>query len=183
MTNFERVSEMNEAFGNPKGNPAQIDIARIRNQMKSILDEYGEFLQGIDELETITDRIGNDVLPRNQEQNDLVEYEKILDKVRDAIVDIQVFAYGAQHLMGIDANRDMESVIAGVMTRFCRNEEELQATQEKFAAKGVTETYTVGEFPKMILRSAVDQPDAPKDKFLKSVGYSEPVFYSIFDAE
>lgn len=173
-TSFQYVSEMNEAFGNPKGKPFDFSNSRIRAQMKNILDEYKEFEEGITLLENY--RILVDVYGVPYDAN---VHAKILEKVRDAICDIQVFAMGAQHLIGVDGDRDMASVLDGVMTRFCRTPEELAETRAKFAAKGVTETYTQGEFPKLVLKSAVDQPDAPKDKFLKSVGYTDTVFYPV----
>ena len=47
------------------------------------------------------------------------------------------------------------------------------------AAAGVTDVYFEGEYPTMIMKSASDQPDAPKGKFLKSASYKEPVFYPV----
>ena len=102
-----------------------------------------------------------------------------LDDVRDGLCDIHVFAYGAHHLMGIDADQDMNSVVDGVMTRFIKDEADKQSTIAKHAAKGVTEVYFEGEYPVMVMKSAVDQPDAPKGKFLKSASYSEPVFHQV----
>src|SRR3546814_3552414 len=40
-----------------------------------------------------------------------------LNQARDGLCDINVFSYGAHHMMGIDADRDMSSVVGGVMTR------------------------------------------------------------------
>ncbi len=173
-TSFQYVSDMNEAFGNPKGNPKAFNPDRIRAQMKNVLDEYKEFEEAMSELEKYQGNcIEGGVYP------DPETYATLLDGVRDALCDIQVFAMGAQHLIGVDGDADMAAVLDGVMTRFCRTPEELEATKSHFAAKGVTETYTQGDFPKMILKSSVDQPDAPKDKFLKSVGYTDAVFPSV----
>lgn len=102
-----------------------------------------------------------------------------LDEVRDGLCDIHVFAYGAHHLMGIDADQDMNSVLDGVMTRFIKDEADKQATIAKHAAKGVFEVYFEGEYPVMVMKSAVDQPDAPKGKFLKSASYCEPEFHQV----
>ena len=98
-------------------------------------------------------------------------------KVRDALCDINVFSYGTHHRMGFDADRDMHSVLNGVMTRFIKNAEDKQATINMHAAKGVKSVYFEGDYPTMIMKSAEDQPDAPKGKFLKSASYCEPVFY------
>lgn len=47
------------------------------------------------------------------------------------------------------------------------------------AARGVIEVYFEGDYPVMVMKSAVDQPDAPKGKFLKSASYSQPVFHAV----
>ena len=149
-TSFQMVSEMNTAFGNPKGNPSNINMERLNNQCRNIHDELNELLDAIAKQD--------------------------LDKIRDALCDIHVFTYGAHHLIGLDADDDMKIVVDAVMTRFIKNEEDKLATIAKHAAKGVTEVYFEGEYPKMVMKSSCDQPDAPKGKFLKSASFMEPVF-------
>lgn len=174
-TNFELVAAMNVAFGNPKGNPASIDIERIRKQCLNLPDEFGELMvalgadknlirAAVEFMKWVAAKACN---------------EPDLDQVRDSLMDIHVFSYGAHHLMGIDANADMEAVIGGVMTRFIKSDADKAATIAKHAVAGVTEVYFEGEYPTMVMKSAVDQPDAPKGKFLKSASYSEPVFYAL----
>lgn len=174
-TNFQLVSQMNSAFGNPKGDPSLINWERVRNQSVNVFDEFIELQvalglcqEGIDALKSIRRILA------------FLPYGLVLntDKVRDALCDINVFSYGAHHLMGIDADRDMESVVRGVMTRFIKDEQDKQATVARHAAKGVTDVYFEGEYPTMIMKSASDQPDAPKGKFLKSASFKEPVFYT-----
>lgn len=171
-SNFEDVARMNEAFGNGKGDPATINWERIRSQCKSIGHEFGELMialgarkEGVQALITMIDSLGFDGHVN-------------LDQVRDSLCDIHVFGHGAHHLMGIDGDRDMNSVVDGVMTRFIKDEDDKRATVAKHASKGVTDVYFVGEFPTMVMKSASDQPDAPKGKFLKSASYKEPVFYT-----
>lgn len=171
---FKLVSNMNAAFGNPKGDPRNLlplpDVSsecethyngvawgRVIKQCKNIRDE-------VDELDTAL------VL-------------RDLDDVRDALCDIIVFALGAYHIMGIDADRDMETVVNAVMTRFVKDPDDLDATINLHWAKGVKNTYTQGEYPTMILKSSEDQPDAPKGKFLKSASYKQPIFYKIAFAD
>jgi len=149
----ERIAEMNVAFGNPKGNTSNINWQKLHAQCKNILDEYNELL-------------------------DALAYSD-MHAVRDALCDIQVFASGAQHLMGINADADMHAVIDGVMTRFIKDVYDKDATVAMHAAKGVTQVYFEGEYPKMVMKSAVDQPDAPKGKFLKSASYTNTVFPAI----
>jgi hypothetical protein len=175
-SNFEMVSKMNEAFGNSKGDPFNIDWDKIRRQTRNIFDEYCEALQSLGMDEYFIKRL-------KSEHADAVKhgFDKSidLDKFRDALCDIHVFAYGAHHFMGYNADFDMHSVIGGVMTRFVKDEQDLQATIAKHAANGITQTYTEGSYPTLILKSAADQPDAPKGKFLKSASYKEPQFYQL----
>jgi hypothetical protein len=70
----------------------------------------------------------------------------------------------------------MHTVVDAVFTRFIKDEADKAATIALHAAKGVTDVYFEGEYPKMVMKSASDQPDAPKGKFLKSASYSQPVF-------
>lgn len=172
-TNFELVSAMNAAFGNPKGDPANIDWDRVRNQSLNIADEFGELMVALGADETLIKAMVKNLKWAAQKVVNPVDR----DKVRDAFGDIHVFAYGGHHFMGIDADRDMRSIVGGVMTRFIKDEADKAATIAKHAAKDVTEVYFEGEYPTMVMKSAVDQPDAPKGKFLKSASFSEPVFY------
>ena len=172
-TSFELVSAMNIAFGNPKGEPTNINWERVRAQFKNIGDEYAELLEALGASQASVDAIRG--------INAMIKFDREpdLEGVRDASRDVVVFADGGHHLMGIDGDRDMASVINGVMTRFVKDEHDLLATKEKHLNKGVVVVYTEGNYPTMILKSGTDQPDAPKDKFLKSASYAEPVFYDI----
>lgn len=174
-SNFEIVSTMNVAFGNAEGNPADIDWARVRNQCKNVLDEWLELMKGLG----VPDDDPN--LQAITEAASKLNFYGVPDlhDVRDALCDIHVFAYGAHHFMGIDADRDMNSVVDGVMTRFIKNPEDEALSIARHAGKGVTDVVVEGEYPTKILRSNADQPDAPKGKFLKSASYREPVFYEL----
>lgn len=172
MSNFDLVSRMNTAFNNSKGNAASIDWGRTRKQSLNIIDEWVELMIGLGAPdETLKELAAQAKRVASQPIN-----APDLNMVRDAVTDIHVFAYGVHHFMGVDANQDMESVIDGVMTRFVKDEADKEATITKHAAAGVTDVYFEGEYPTMIMKSASDQPDAPKGKFLKSASYQDTVF-------
>ena len=178
-TNFMLVAHMNNAFGNPKGFTTSIDWNRIAKQCLNIADELAETFValGADKAEAKkASALFKETLETLRQQ---AKKPVNVNDVRDGITDIHVFSYGAHHLMGIDADRDMSSVIDGVMTRFIKDEADLKASIELHASNGITDVYTEGEFPTMILKSGSDQPDAPKGKFLKSASYHEPIFYEI----
>lgn len=149
----ERIAEMNVAFGNPPGNPKDINFICLLTHCMNIQDEYNELMTAF--------------------------IEGSVDDIRDALCDIQVFASGAQHMLGVNADADMNAVIDGVMTRFIKDEADKVATVALHAARGVTQVYFEGEYPKKIIKSLVDQPDAPKGKFLKSASYTNTVFPTI----
>lgn len=159
---FERVSAMNVAFCNPKGDPNNINWERLENQCKNIQDEFNELMSAI----ALRDVSGG-------------------QGVRDALCDILVFTLGAQHFMGIDGNTDMNAVLDGVMSRFVKNQEDHHDTMTKYNNLGV-EYYSEGSYPTMCLKSSRHQWDIngenyPKGKFLKSASFANPVFPPLVD--
>lgn len=170
-TAFQLVAAMNVAFGNP-AQPG--NMGKLYSQCKNIAHEFGElqiaFGHNKPAIDALVEQFLKDI--ENVPCCNIPDMEK----VRDALRDIVVFADGGTHIAGYDGDQDMRSVITGVMSRFIRDEDDKQATIAKHAAKGVTDVYFEGEFPTMIMKSGSDQPDAPKGKFLKSASYSEPVF-------
>lgn len=178
QTAFQRVAEMNVAFGNNKGDPNNIDWNRVRAQYRNIFDEYCEGLKalGMDEtalsfIKTMHTRYTTPMYFMDECINPL--------EVRDALADQQVFKDGVLHFMGVDGDADMHAVIDGVMTRFVKDDADKTATIALHAAKGVTDVYFEGEYPKMVMKSLRDQPDAPKGKFLKSASYTNTIFPEI----
>jgi len=173
-TSFQRVAKMNEAFGNPKGNAADIQWEKIVSQCKNTFDEYLELLEamGLDSESVSCVRAAHHVSVKSQ----YFKSKPDVEAVRDALCDIQVFAQGAQHLMGYNGDNDMHDVVDGVMSRFVKNAEDKLRTHEMHHAKGVTEVYWEGEYPYVVMKSAKDQPDAPKGKVLKSASYKQTVF-------
>ena len=172
-TPFQRVAEMNTAFGNPKGDANDINWTKVRNQCKNILDEYLELMVGLGLAPIAAEHIRFNA---NIAYEVGFEGQPDVEAVRDALCDIQVFDLGAQHLMGYDGDNDMDDVVDGVMTRFIKDGDDYLATRKLHEGKGVTEVYFEGEYPKMVMKSAVDQPDAPRGKFLKSSSFKQTVF-------
>lgn len=187
---FSYVCAMNAAFGNAQGVARQLlpppagdaqarqlhDGAwqRLQKQCENIGGRLqpGDPTFGIGAINII-----------NGEVLELLEAiaRRDLDGVRDALCDIMVFALGAFHIAGLDADADMTAVLDGVMTRFCRNEEELDQTVERWAKKGITRVHTHGAFPTLCVKATEDQTAdngefIPAGKFLKSVGYRDTVF-------
>lgn len=181
MTSFQLVSMMNTSFGNPKGDPSNIDWERVAKQTLNIPNEVSELFIGLG-ADPEAAKAAAEVFKESLKAS-LKTLNPDLNQVRDSSRDIVVYADGTHHLMGVDGDWDMEDVILGVMSRFIKDGADKQATIEKHAALGVTDVYFEGEFPRMIMKSASDQPDAPKGKFLKSASYKETVFYDPIQKE
>ena len=165
MTAFTNVATVNEAFGNPKGQP--VITGRLINQIRNIAGDGSNGLQGeVKELYTAI------------EKNDL-------EGVRDALCDIMVFALGAQHFLGVDGDLDMKAVTNSLFSRLCQDQVDLDATVAKYRALGI-QVYTEGAFPRVAVKVAQtviaeDGEEYVKGKFLKSVSYTKPVFPPVLD--
>lgn len=72
---FQRVCAMNEAFGNPKGDPESINWQRLQTQAKGALTEVRELESAL--------------------------ADRDIEAVRDALCDVMVFAHGGHHAMGV----------------------------------------------------------------------------------
>lgn len=158
MSMFQDVSSLNVAFGNRQGNPLCPAWDRLEAQAKNILDEYNELME---------DGIG----PRD------------INEVRDAICDILVFTLGLAHMAGIPVEEDMAAVDYSNRTKFCANDEQLEATVAKYVNLGV-DVYVDGEFPMKRVKSAKEQigndgKQYQAHKMLKSVTFVAPVFRAL----
>lgn len=165
-SNFDLVSEMNTAFSNPKGDPHKINGQKLLKQCQNIASEFKELMAAF----------GIAVKIEFGERDASKEVD--LDAIRDALCDIHVFAYGAHHFMGLNADEDMQEVVRCVMTRFCKDDAHWVATAKHYTELGV-EFYSEGEYPQVCLKSSRDQGDGeyPKGKFLKALGYEQPTFW------
>jgi predicted HAD superfamily Cof-like phosphohydrolase len=152
---FNDVSELNTLFGNPKGDPNNIDWEKLENQSKNILDEYHELL------------------------NDGIKAKNVTE-VRDAICDILVFTLGAGHIAGVPVDEDMAAVDASNRSKFCCDQDNVDATVAKYTSLGV-DVYVDGDFPMKRVKSTKEQTDINgniyrKGKMLKSISFKEPIF-------
>lgn len=109
----------------------------------------------------------------------VIAWKPRIKEIARLLLNICANVTNLQFTLGIDPNADMYSVITGVMSRFCKDQLSLEYSIKIWKTKGVIETYTEGEFPTVVLKSAKDQPDAPKGKFLKSVDTTPAKFMPI----
>lgn len=173
---FADVVDMNEAFGNPKGNPHAINGKKLFKQCMNIGHEYAELMhafghQCLIEIRPFTAEEVAEMKPEKRPP----QGDAQIVAIRDALCDINVFSLGAHHFTGYDARVDMRAVYESNMSKFVKDQDDFSKTCDKFDKAGVKYTWE-GEFPRMIFRSAFDQPDMPAGKFLKSASMFKPVF-------
>jgi hypothetical protein len=163
------VVRMNELFGNQRGDYDTWNMDRLRNQIEGVRSEL------IKELDPAYAKLK--LMMLHETQYDAVQFESVKAEVRDALCDIMVFALGAFHAVGVNADRDMEEVLDALESRLCKDQETLDATLAFYANKGV-EVYYEGGFPHVAVKSSKDQmmPEYPRGKFLKAVTYRQPKF-------
>lgn len=115
---------------------------------------------------------------------DGIKYEEMPSPVdvRRGICGIHGVAYDAHNIMGVHADNDMDKFLDEAMTRFIKNDADKDATIAMHAAKGVKEIYFTGSYPTMLMKSAVDQPDAPKDRILNSASFKPANYSPILDS-
>ena len=173
-TMYQAVRAMNVAFGNATFGPLPFNSLTSPEERKAAWERLEK------QCWAIGGNGNQEVHGELKELHDALA-ERNITKVRDALCDLMVFILGAYHFTDYDAEQDMQCVLDGVMTRFCRDEAELKATIAKYDAMGVA-TYHGGSFPYVWVKSYSDQTDVggehyPKGKFLKSVGFKEPTFF------
>ena len=150
-----QVAMMNSAFGNPAGDVNNPNWEAIERQMAIISKEHDELVLAV--------------------QNRQIHG---VQGIRDGIADLNVTNLGLAHIAGIDTDADMAVVFESNMSKFCTNDSELHASQQKYANIGV-DTYAEGEYPRKCIKSAKDQTATTGEffkqgKFLKGINFKEP---------
>lgn len=153
-TNFQKVSHLNNCFGNKPVTFKDDKWAIAVKQLGLIQEELIELIDGV------------------EAQN--------IKEVRDAISDVLVTTYGLAHRLGINADADMEAVQQSNLSKLCKTEEELQATMAYYFEEIGIEVYSGGKLPEAFVKSSKDQEGKdgkfyPAHKFLKNTNWYEPV--------
>jgi hypothetical protein len=110
----------------------------------------------------------------------LIEHNQ--EDFRDATADIRVLLDAQQASVSWSLEDDYNEVVRNLYTRFDKNEEDANATQEKYRKLGVP-TYIVhdektGLYVNRVAEtvSGADGEHYPKDKWLKSINFKLPSF-------
>lgn len=178
-TTFEKVSELNQAFGNARGDILKPDAKKILSQAKLCLEESVEMLtEGFPGLDV---KVTVDRSNWHGELN--------LDQILDAQGDLTTVNDGVAHIVGFNGNLGYSRVHRSNMSKFIVDEAGVQPALEYYYDLGlvVEDLRIEGEFPQKCIKVARDCVDSkgksyPVGKFLKNMhAFQEPVFDDILD--
>lgn len=148
MTNFEKVTEFNKAFGaiiNTKPQPKLFDtnLDLVRHRLNLITEEVIELEDAID--------------------------DKDLRETVDALADILYVTYGAFNAFGIDGDEAFRLVHESNMTKLCQTEAEAKLSVAYYKTDGRYKTPAYRPTPDGKFFVVYDQETT---KILKSINYS-----------
>ena len=185
-TTFEKVSALNLAFGNAKGDILNPNTATILKQAALCLEEAVEMIQeGFPGVKLVlgVDAKGRQVISLDKS---LWDGQANLEQILDAQGDMTTVNDGVAHIMGVDGNRVYDIVDASNRTKFIRDGSEVSAALQYYYDKGFNrgELYLEGNFPEMCIKVTSDITVQgkfyPRDKFLKNMAtFQEPDFSEI----
>lgn len=164
VTTFEKVTQLNLAFANPKGDKHNPDWDYIEGQVKLVIEEAEEMMQAV----------------RDRNFTELMDAQGDMTTVND----------GVAHKGGFDGNAVYNEVHRSNMSKLCANENEAMATIDYYVSLGIPRDhlFTAGDYPMVAIKVGKDstfvqdgkEKFAPAGKFLKNISWREPDFDFIF---
>lgn len=172
-TTYEKVSALNLAFGNPKGDLAKPDAKAIRKQAMLCLEEATEMVEAVYPGLKVVCQISGKV---DESAIDLVA-------LLDAQGDLTTVNDGVAHIAGFDGNAVYQLVHESNMSKFIRQEEDKVKALSYYYDLGFQpdDLYLHGDYPTMCIKVRRDiklnGKFYPEGKFLKNmVTFKEPDF-------
>lgn len=180
-TTFEKVSALNNSFGNPKGDLANPNVEAIRKQALLCLEEAIEMVEASNPGIKVTFHIDR-VSPDNNDV-DLVA-------LMDAQGDLTTVNDGVAHVAGFDGNEVYQLVHESNMTKFIAVPTDVKPALEYYYGLGFKpqDLILVGDFPEKAIKVAEDirlnGKFYPKGKFLKNMlTFVEPDFSKLLPSD
>ncbi|AIX13100.1 nucleoside triphosphate pyrophosphohydrolase [Erwinia phage phiEa2809] len=180
-TTFQKVSELNEAFGNPKGDILQPDVAAIRKQAYLVLEEAVELMEAA--------HPGAGIIwewDLTREAPEEIPFEVDMEQILDAQGDITTVNDGMGHIAGFDGDRVLGKVDDSNRTKFIPDAESVAPALQYYYTMGFKphQLYIHGEFPLACIKVSEDcvvgGKKYPAGKFLKNMKtFIEPDFSDI----
>ncbi len=179
-TTFEKVSALNNSFGNPKGDLANPNVEAIRKQALLCLEEAIEMVEA--------------AFPGRKIKTDFDDSELTdgvyLISLMDAQGDLTTVNDGVAHVAGFDGNKVYQLVHDSNLTKFITAPTEVKPALEYYYSIGFhpQDLILVGNFPEKAIKVAEDMTlngkFYPKGKFLKNmITFVEPDFSSLLPSD
>lgn len=176
QTTFEKVAQLNEGFGNPKGDLSNPNVKAIRKQAMLCLEEAVEMVEAaypglkiVCQITGATDETSIDMVGLLDAQGDLTT-------VND----------GVAHIAGFDGNACYDLVHESNMAKFISSEGDKIKALAYYYEQGFQpdDLYLHGNYPTMCIKVRRDiklnGKFYPEGKFLKNmVTFKEPDFSSL----
>lgn len=183
-TTFEKVSALNNSFGNPKGDLANPNVKAIRKQAMLCLEEAIEMVEAAHEGLTVSYSLN----AKNEEgwSDTGVNLVALLD----AQGDLTTVNDGMAHVAGFDGNEVYQLVHESNMTKFIAVPADVKPALEYYYGLGFKpqDLILVGDFPEKAIKVAEDirlnGKFYPKGKFLKNMlTFVEPDFSKLLPSD
>lgn len=179
QTTFEKVAQLNTAFGNPKGDLSNPNVPAIRKQAMLCLEEAVEMVEAAYPGMQVTWELKRGKNKAEPGPNDLD-----LVGLMDAQGDLTTVNDGVAHIAGFDGNAVYQAVHESNMTKFCKTKEEVyEALDWYFRNTGFLpgDIAAYGQYPfvaiKVVQDIKLDGKFYPAGKFLKNMPcFKEPDF-------
>lgn len=179
-TTFQKVSELNIAFGNEKGDILNPNVKAIRKQAQLVLEEAIELMEAAyPGAKIVWQWNGGSSLVR-----DIVGVN--MKELLDAQGDVTTVNDGMAHIAGFDGDRVLAIVDESNRTKFIPNPESVAPALQYYYDLGFEphQLYIHGEFPLACIKVAEDVTvggkQYPAGKFLKNMAtFKEPDFSDI----
>jgi predicted HAD superfamily Cof-like phosphohydrolase len=179
-TTYEKVSALNLAFGNPKGDLAKPDVKAIRKQAMLCLEEAIEMVEAAHpgakiywQWDITAEQPGNTVSVNMKE-------------IMDAQGDLTTVNDGVAHVTGFDGNEVYQLVHDSNMSKFISNEGDKIKALTYYYDLGFKpdDLYLHGDYPAKCIKVKRDiklnGKFYPEGKFLKNmVTFKEPDFSTL----
>lgn len=177
-TTYEKVSALNLAFGNPKGDLTKPDVQAIRKQAMLCLEEAIEMVEAAyPGMQVMWE------LKRGKYKAEPGPDDIDMLGVLDAQGDLTTVNDGVAHITGFDGNAVYQLVHESNMSKFIRQEEDKVKALSYYYDLGFQpdDLYLHGDYPTMCIKVRRDinlnGKFYPEGKFLKNmVTFKEPDF-------
>lgn len=173
QTTFEKVTALNLAFGNEKGDLANPNVKAIRKQAMLCLEEAIEMVEAAyPGMKVVWDLNG-----------DTDETSINMPKIMDAQGDLTTVNDGVAHVAGFDGNLCYDLVHESNMSKFITSEDDKIKALAYYYDSGFQpdDLYLYGNYPTMCIKVKRDiklnGKFYPEGKFLKNmITFKEPDF-------